>query len=145
MNTHVKVQLRFQASGGKEEVETVWALRHSKGFQLDNIPFYAMGFASGDIVAAVPDLDGLLVVTGVVRPSGHSTIRLWFAKDHQSDIAEVRKALKTLGCATELSDMPRLVAVDVPAEVSYAGVKSYLDELEKRGLLEYEEACLGSR
>ncbi len=64
-----------------------------------------------------------VVVLGVeYRASGHSTIRLWFTS--ASDVPEVRDELKRIGCASELSDLPRLVAVDIPPGIAYANVKA---------------------
>ena len=45
-------------------------------------------------------------------------------------------------CDSEL-DVSRLVAVDVPSNVPYPGIRDYLDRKEKVGVLEYEGGCLG--
>ncbi len=62
------------------EVETVWAVPHEKGFKLDNIPFYAKGLASEDIISA-KDLGGNLYCDNLLESSGHSTVRIWFANE----------------------------------------------------------------
>ena len=43
-----------------------------------------------------------------------------------------------------MSDLPRLVAVDVPPHVPYEGIKTFLEQGEQAGQFEYQEACLGS-
>ena len=136
---HVKVLFEVTGEDGTSEVESVWAVPVHGGHRLDNIPFYARGWALGDIVATTPDPDGLLRVTGLVSESGHSTLRLWFAD--AGDVQGVRDGLRGLGCASEL-DLSRLVAVDVPPDVPLAKVRIYLDPMEGHGVFELEEGCL---
>lgn len=136
---HVKVTLKLEDGGESHELESVWAVPERSGFRLDNIPFYAKHVAFSDVLSAVPDEDGLLRCTGVAIASGHSTVRLWFASE--ADVQQIRDELRAMGCASEL-DLSRLVAVDVPPEVSYATVRSYLDGRELAGVLEYEEGCI---
>lgn len=87
----------------------------------------------------------MLRFSSLVSPSGHSTARLWFAKGLEADVQRVRQALRDLGCPSEMSDLPRLVAVDIPPAVPHANVHKPLDDYERRGAFEYEEACLGRR
>jgi hypothetical protein len=137
---HVKVLLDIERDDGTHEVESVWALGEEGGYRLDNIPFYARGFALGDVVSAAVDAAGLLRCTGLVTPSGHSTIRLWFAD--AKDVQKVRDELRAMGCSSEL-DLPRLVAVDVPPQIPYRRIQKYLDDKERASVFEYQEACLG--
>ncbi|MEZ4302549.1 MAG: DUF4265 domain-containing protein [Polyangiaceae bacterium] len=137
---YVKVLLEIEGTSGAREAESVWAVEEEGGYRLDNIPFYARGFACGDLVSAAPDPDGTLRCTGLLAASGHSTLRLWFSDENH--VQAVRDQLRMSGCASEL-DLPRLVAVDVPPSISYSTIRSYLDEKEGAGVLEYEEACLG--
>lgn len=137
---HTKVLLEYENSSGQTEIESVWAVPVEHGYRIDNIPFYAHGLSFDDTVAAIPDTDGLLRFSGVISPSGHSTLRLWF-KDAQR-VAEVREALNSRGCASELSELPELIAVDVPPSVNYVAIRGFLDAGEGAGVFEYEEACL---
>jgi Domain of unknown function (DUF4265) len=131
------VKIEFEIEGG--DVETMWAIPLEEGYCIDNIPFYARGVAWGDVVRAVPDSEGRLRFEDLVTPSGHSTVRLWFAT--AADVIGVRNALRKIGCGSEL-DLERLVAVDIPAEVEYSAVRTFLDGQEKLGVLEYEEGCI---
>lgn len=140
MGTHVKVLLDIEREDSTHEVESVWATPTDGGYRLDNIPFYARGFAVGDVVSATADRDGLLRAAGLVTASRHSTIRLWFAD--AANVQKVRDELRSMGCASEL-DLPRLVAVDIPPEIPYERIRTYLDDAERAGVFEYEEACLG--
>jgi len=137
---HVKILLEVEDEDGKVEIESVWAVPVENGYQIDNIPFYAKEIAYGDIVSAEPDEDGMLSFKELIAPSGHSTIRLWFAKE--TDVTQVRDALRGMGCPSEL-DLSRLVAVDIPPSIPYESVRTYLDQQESEGIFEYEEACLG--
>ena len=139
-SNHVKILLDIEGDDGTTDVESVWAVPENGNYRIDNIPFYARGFALGDLVAATPDPDGLLRCTGVVMPSGHSTVRLWFA--NSTRVQEVRAELQALGCSDEL-DLDRLLAVDIPPQIPFAQVKAFLDEKESDQILEYEEGCLG--
>jgi len=123
------------------EVETMWAIEREDGHEIDNIPFYVQSIALGDLVAAVPGDGGMLEFSRVTKSSGHSTVRLWFAREE--DVSVVREELKRMGCSSEISNLSRLVAVDVPPTVSYAKVKAFLDEGEAAERFEYEEGCLG--
>lgn len=143
MTNQVKIRFGFTNSNGETETETMWTLKCAGGYRINNIPFYATELAFGDVIRAEPDEGGVLWYTDLISPSGHSTIRLWFSDEQQ--VSSARARLKQLGCGSEVSDLPRLLAVDVPASVDYGtAVKAFLDEGERDGVFEYEEACLGS-
>lgn len=138
-NRHVKILFELEPVDGRSETESVWALPDGPGFRLDNIPFYVRGVAAADIVNATIDAGGALRFKSLRRASGHSTIRLWF--ERAEDVPGVRTHLRRLGCPSEL-DLSRLVAVDIPPEVAYSGIKAYLEAKEAAGVFEYEEGCL---
>jgi hypothetical protein len=121
-------------------VESLWARPVGEGlFKIDNIPFFATGVAVDDVVAAIPD-GGVLQYKDVVQPSGHSTLRIIVYEESQA--AEVRALFKRMGCSTELSHIPGLIAVDVPPSVSLEPLRRVLDEGRSQGRWDYEEACL---
>lgn len=143
MEGHVKIFFEIPSADSEEmEVETLWAIPRGEGFKLDNIPFYAKGAALDDVVSA-NEVNGCLYVDGVLKPSGHSTVRLWFAE--KDDVQVVRAELKSMGCVSEISDNPRLVAIDIPPDVKYENIRDYLDVGEAEGKWDYQEACLGCR
>lgn len=142
MSARVKLRFPFTNADGEGETEAMWALKRDDGYELDNIPFYVKELALGDVVSAHAEADGTLWFSELVRPSGHSTIQLWFS--NEQDVQSIRDALKRMGCASEVSELPRLVAVDVPSNVPYAKVKEFFDQAEQAGTFEYQEACLGS-
>ena len=141
METHVKLLFSYQSSG-KQETESLWAIPIHEGYKIDNIPFYVREIALGDVVSA-EQKGGALYFSGLVAPSGHSTVRLWFAKTKIQAVQEVRHFLRERGCPSELSDLPRLVAVDIPPEIDYHELRIFFDDGERAGMFEYEEACFG--
>ena len=141
MSPRFKLRFTFTNADGGNEIETLWAIPRADGYEIDNIPFYAREIALGDVVAAQTDEQGALWYSELVRPSGHSTLQLWVAR--QEEVESIRQALRQQGCASELSDLPRLIAVDVPPEIPYAKIKRLLDQGEQSGQFQYQEACLG--
>lgn len=141
LSERAKIRFPFTNTTGDDEIETMWALKRDDGYEIDNIPFYVKEIALGDVVAATPDADGALWYSELIRPSGHSTIRLLFS--NVASVGAVRDELRRMGCSSELSDIPRLVAIDVPPSAPYEQVKAFLDRGEAEGRFEYQEACLG--
>jgi len=139
--SHIKVRFAFTNSYGETEVESLWAKKCDGGLEMDNVPFHVKEVALGDVIATEEDKDGLLWFSRLVKASGHSTVQLWLAE--QEDVSAVREKLRQMGCISELSELPRLIAVDVPPEISYDEVKIYLEEGAARGIFDYQEACLG--
>jgi hypothetical protein len=141
MSEHVKLFFEYPVGDSSEiEIESLWALPSGKGFKLDNITFYVKGVSFGDVVSA-EEIEGCLCMKELLEPSGHSTVRLWFACEQ--DVQPVREALKSMGCSSEVSDKSRLLAVDIPPAISYEDIRAYLDEGVSNGKWDYEEACLG--
>lgn len=137
---HVKVLFELDNEDGDVDIESIWVTPVKGGYKIDNIPFYAKEVALNDIISATPTQDGMLMFSGIVETSGHSTIRLWF--NNESDVDLVRNNLKNMGCSSEL-DLSRLVAVDIPPGVKYKKLRKYFEQQENVGIFEYEEACLG--
>jgi hypothetical protein len=125
--------------------ERLWALQVGEGrYQLDNIPFFARDLAWGDVVSAVPEEgaeEGVLRYDQVLQPSGHSTFRILVHDETQ--VSELCGLLEHLGCDTERSHLPRLVAMDIPPSVPLATVRQALSPGVSQERWEYEESCLG--
>jgi hypothetical protein len=79
MKERSKLRFRFQNAAGEDETETMWVIKRDDGYEIDNIPFYVKELALGDVVDAKPDASGVLWYSELIRPSGHSTIHLWFS------------------------------------------------------------------
>uniref|UniRef100_UPI0039C927AF DUF4265 domain-containing protein n=1 Tax=Leptospira interrogans TaxID=173 RepID=UPI0039C927AF len=141
MTEHRKLRFNFENSSGSLETESIWVIANEEGYIIDNIPFYVKEIAIGDLVSATQDSNGHLWFSQLLKPSGHSTIQIWFSDI--STLSEIRSKLSQLGCSSEISEIPQLIAVDIPPNVDYSIVQGFLEEGEKNGLFEYQEACLG--
>ena len=120
--------------------ESLWAYETELGlYCVDNIPFYVRGISSGDVVSAEEDC-GQLLFKKLVRPSTNSVFRLYLSD--ASDMQAARDQFRGLGCETELSNLPRLVAVEIPDEVDFEPVGSLFQQGAAGGRWEYEEGVL---
>ncbi len=138
---HKKIFFEHENSlEGGYGTESIWAIPVGDNqYKIDNILFYAPEYSLNDIVS-VENREGELFVNGLVTESGHSTVRIIF--NQAMYVEETREYLKNLGCDSEISNIPLLIAVDIPPSVSYIQIKSYLEEGEKLSKWSYEEACI---
>ena len=141
-STHKVAFELIQDEGGYPpvSVETLWASRIGPDrYRLDNIPFYARGVSSEDIVRTEARL-GCNVFQEVTEPSTNSVFRIYVSE--VSDVPAARALFKNLGCQSELSDIPNLFAIDVPGNVPFGPVGMLLEQGLDQKRWEYEEACL---
>lgn len=127
--------------------ERLWAKKVDDNlFEIDNTPFFVTGLACGDKVST-EEKDGVLYYQDTKEYSGNSTLRVVAheleGRETEELIKELREELEKLGCDTELSHIPNLIAVNVPKDISLKKIINYLAEGEKEGRWGYEEACLG--
>jgi hypothetical protein len=59
-----------------------------------------------------------------------------------SQVQKVRDEFRALGCESELSHLPKLIAVEVPGKVSFGPVAELLREGQDAGRWDYEEGVL---
>src|SRR5262245_43200695 len=140
MGEHVKVFFSLEQDEDgypPVTVESMWAVKREDGYELDNIPFYARSIAHGDLLAVRRDEDGLLWYDHRIKPSRHSTVRLLLAREE--DVSAARERLHEMGCTSEVADVTRLVAVDIPPTVDYEKMRRFFEEGEAEGRFEYEE------
>ena len=90
--------------------EQLWSRLTDRGFQINNIPFFAKGVALGDIVAASRTDQGWLCFDRVVTASGNSTFRVWLDQGICEKAEEILKELRNLGGEAEIT-LTRLVAI----------------------------------
>jgi uncharacterized protein DUF4265 len=119
------VKLRLTAPDGT--VETPWAIDlGDQRFKVDNIPFYAYGVSTDDIVVAVPQDDGVLAFVKVLEASGNRTLRVIF-KDKVTTTVPLLQRLSDMGVSWEGS-FGRLFGLNVPPEVDLVSVAALLTE-----------------
>lgn len=137
---HVKILFEHQnAPEGGAGIESAWAIPENGFYKLDNILFYAPEYSLGDVVS-VEERNQELFVNGLIKESGHSTVRIIFY--NVEEVSKTRKILQEFGCDSEISDIPTLIAVDIPHNVSYKKVKQFLEEGSALSKWGYEEACI---
>lgn len=134
-----KILFEYSNSDQEYAIESAWAKKVGEEYQLENILFYAPNYSFGDVVE-VEDRNGELYVTGLVKESGHSTIRIIFYE--KQDIDKTLERLKEMGCDYEGSNIVSLISVDVPPEVDYNIVRAFLDKGEEGDKWSYQESCL---
>ena len=123
-----------------DRLESVWANEVEPGhYAIDNIPFFIKGISCGDIVLA-EEIGGELRFKDIVRPSLNSVLRLYVSD--MADVQIVRNSFRDLGCPSEQSHIPALIAVEIPGTVAFAPIAALLAEGEQLGRWEYEEGVL---
>ena len=116
-------------------------------FKINNVPFFVKGISCEDVVEAEPDSEGELRYRALVRPSAHNTLRVILFRQSpdprplEERVADLRRQLERVGCSTELSHMPGLVAVDTDS-ASINRALGVLQSGEKANLWEYEEGAV---
>ena len=140
MNDLVKVTILLP--DGPVAAESLWTVRTDvpEIYQLRNIPFYALGYAEGDLVRCIVTADGLQV-TALAQNSGNGTLRIYFAQS-QSDAAQrVLDELTSVGCTYERAS-ERLVGVTVPPALAipFSQLANYLNDVDEQTLIAWEVA-----
>jgi hypothetical protein len=122
--------VRFALHGDPAAGETVWAQPTGDDhYRLHSAPFYAHGYAEGDVVRCIRR-DGWPEVVDLVHDSGNGTLRLLFATADGADAWRVLDELVSVGCTYERASA-RLVAVTVPPslQLPFSQVANYLNGL----------------
>ena len=145
MHERVKISIALEKDEDDyppADFESLWAISLGGGlYKVENIPFFAMGIALGDVVSAKPE-QGFLRFKDVVQPSRHKTMRVIIYD--KREVPAARELLKKQGCDVEQSHIPGLISVDVPPAVSLPELRQILDEGEAQERWGYEEAWLVS-
>ncbi|MFJ4344794.1 DUF4265 domain-containing protein [Pseudomonas sp. NPDC089401] len=107
--------------------ESVWGVQVGPNqYKVDNVPVYVYGVSKGDVVK-IEQVDGESVVTDLLYRSGHYTLRV-FVED-QDLKAQVVKDITARGGRCSVSSAFSLFSVDLPPEVDFQAVDSYLNAL----------------
>ena len=124
-------------------VEPIWVQPVGDDqYRLLNVPFFALGVSSGDLIEATRDETGIRHFKRVVEPSNRSTIRIIVAEPE--GVEALADQILRRGCLVEASYIPALIAVDVPSQEDYGALLTLLDEFEAAGVLDYEEANIAA-
>jgi hypothetical protein len=123
-----QIKVRFNLQGNLASGETMWAEQVGEDlYRILNIPFYAIGYAAGDIVRCITHNEWPEVV-GMEHDSGNGTIRIYFANSESPEAQEVLNELVSVGCEYERASS-KLVAVSIPPtmEVPFSQLSNYLN------------------
>ena len=120
--------------------EGLWAYEVEQGlYRVDNIPFFAKGVSSGDVIST-EQRDGELQFKSVVRPSKNSVFRIYVVD--VADVQSARESFRSLGCESEQSHIPKLFTVEIPGNVPFEPVAHLLADGADSVRWEYEEGVL---
>jgi hypothetical protein len=134
----IKILLTYKDDEGNYKIESVWATKEGEYYKINNIPFFATNIALNDILSVEED-HGALYFVKLIEPSGHNAIQMIIFDENE--VMKIGKELEQFGCTWESSHIKTLIAIDIPKEISYTGVKQCLDKGEKDGRWSYKEAC----
>lgn len=122
------------------EYESVWGEKvRGMIYKIDSIPFFTYEVALGDEIA-VHRRDSEYRYLESVRSSSNSLLRVVCFKD--TNQAEIRAALSSIGCDSEWLEQFRIISVNIPDATTIDVVRETLDSFEEQGLLEYEVAIV---
>ncbi len=140
----VRIRIPLDAAGEGPADDWLWGEPLGSGrFRVESCAFFAYGVSRNDVVVATPPPgDESPRLEHVVEKGGHRTLRA--ALDPAVTVAnprvqEILGRLLDMGCTHETL-RPKLVAVDVPAEVDVAAAVAALQALGEEGLLLWEWA-----
>lgn len=120
-------------------VESIWTTRHSGGFVIDNIPFYAYGVAPGDLIS-VKSINDETWFDELLKIQGASVFRAFFKK--RIEIEKFRTDLVALRCSSEVDLSMGLVSLVIPALQPAEPVIDCLLRYQELGICDFEEGVL---
>lgn len=146
LNQEVRVRFDFDIVDGFPPIGAEFLIGNlvaSQYVKLDNTPFFVEGVALGDVVNCSGELTDL-TFNCVFEESGNKAVSIIFIDDSFADT--LYQKLKKTGCYVEYGEFPEysMLAVCIFVNISYAEVKSILDEAAADGLISYAELCIKS-
>jgi len=122
--------------------ESLWASPMNDGFELQNVPFFALGVSLGDVVEGEKDKQGNLRFAGVLRRGGHSTVRVVAPTEdsEKSPFQDSFEKLVAAGCRYESGTVHDLsvFAVDIPPDSDIGVVYRVLEAARESGVWDWE-------
>ena len=127
--------------------EALNARRESRGFVLENTPFFATGVALGDRVEGTPvhGVSNKFTFTQVIESSTSKAISIIFLDIGAKE--SIYQDLKQRSCYCEYGEFGKggelqMLAVSVPESCDYDSIARYLDEHEAQDRLSYAELAV---
>lgn len=119
--------------------ESMWAEPlDSDIYRLENVPFFSYGLNFKDEVIALPDDDGILEITEVVKRSGNKTIRMSFDKSCGKEQQAIYfEKLRGMNCSLERWD-DTFLSLNIKVDADFNIVYDQLDEWAEADILAFE-------
>ncbi len=124
-------------------VEAIWCVPADgvdDGYRVTNVPIHVLDIARDDVISVKPSEAGPLEFVGVLRRSGHSTLRVIVADLMDTDA--VAEALGDLGAVVQNTYISQLLAVDLPSTIDFTAIRVWLIDAEGADRLDWEEGYL---
>ena len=122
------------------ERENLWAAPLPEGaYRIESIPYYVRGISKGDVID-VATQGARRFAKRLVAASGNSTLRIWTDDIETSQF--VMSELELRGCECDNEHEPKLVAVNVIAELDYREIVDWVSEGAREDRWDFEEACI---
>jgi Domain of unknown function (DUF4265) len=134
-----KVTIVYYDLNGEIANESVWVEKIGDYFKLLNIPFFAPNLAFHDVIS-VEDDEGTLYFDDIIEQSGHSTVQIIIFI--VSEIPRILNQIEKHGCTWEGMHGQKYIAMDIPPNIDYKLIKSFLKVEFNNKILDYKEACL---
>ncbi|MEW7279665.1 DUF4265 domain-containing protein [Aquimarina sp. 2201CG1-2-11] len=123
------------------KIESLWAIKESEYYKIDNIPFFINNIAYEDLINVEKDGEDLYF-DALINESGNSTLQLVIFND--STQKQIGKRFEDLNCDWEGSHLPNYIAINVPKEVNYSHIINVLNKGVNDGFWDYKEACVSN-
>src|SRR5688572_23050458 len=122
--------------------EKVYAKKVNDHYQIQSIPAFAKNIAYGDIVK-VEFENGEFHFEDFIKESGHSVLHIVLFDLNTKGY--IIKELTAFGCGVNSHVAENYLVVDVPAVVSYYGIKEFLYREISLGNIDLSESCLSNK
>ena len=146
METPIDIELTLVYKIDEDEsdlfTEKVYAKKVNDFYQIQSIPAFAKNIAYGDIVK-VEFENGEFHFEDFVEESGHSVLHIVLFNLKTKEY--IIKELTDFGCGVNTHVADNYLVVDVPAVVSYYGIKDFLNVELSLGNIDLSESCLSHK
>ncbi|KXZ71272.1 DUF4265 domain-containing protein [Acinetobacter venetianus] len=124
--------------------EIIWGEKFDDNqYFVRSIPFFIPNIAFDDLIEVEKE-DEIVYFSDLIKVSNNSTVRVIFFEDDPKGIDEFLKGVESYSSQWEKFTSKPYYAINVPKEVNYKTLKTYLEKYE-RGFFDYEESCLSEK
>lgn len=130
-NINLKVEVLFAGENESKVTEVLWCKKISESiYQLCCIPFLLSKFSLGDILEVKKT--GLKSrIIRVLRPSEHTTFRVWATDSRRSEFIDIQKRLSEIECYVEELSSHKVLAISIEADKA-DDIENVLKEIKQK-------------